>query len=133
MGELSKNWITKPEPITDETLRYFPLTPRFAINEQHGLGPGEIRLIDDCEIIELWKTLEVFETSVPDSTNVALTIARTHSLTWRQLTLQLVIVDFSQAYKHIGIDQKPTLLRTHRATFAYGHTDALQTKHTTIR
>ena len=105
MAELSRNWITTPGPITDETLRDFPLTPRFAIAENHGLGREKIRLIDDCKISELNKTLEMFETSVPDSLNVALTMARTHSMTWRQLTLQLVIVDFSHAYKHIGIDQ----------------------------
>ena len=105
MDELSKNWITTPAEITDDVLREIPLTPRFAIREQHGLGPEKIRLIDDCKISDLNKTLELFETSVPDSLNVALSMARTHSLTWRQLTLQLVIVDFSHAYKHIGIDQ----------------------------
>ena len=106
MGELAKNWITTPKPIADEVLRELPLTPRFCITEQHGLGPEKIRLINDCEISEINKTLELYETSAPDSLNVALSMARIHSLSWKQLTLQLVIVDFSHAYKHIGIDHR---------------------------
>ena len=105
MDELAKNWITTPEVTTEQVLRDVPLTPRFCIKEQHGHGVGEVRLIDDCKISEINKTLELFETSVPDSLNVAISMARIHSLSWKQLTLQLVIVDFSHAYKHIGIGQ----------------------------
>ena len=106
MGELAKNWISTPQTITDEVLRELPLTPRFCIKE----GAGKIRLIDDCKISEINKTLELFEASIPDSPNVALSMARILSLSWKQLTLQLVIVDFSHAYKHIGIDQAQNAL-----------------------
>ena len=102
----------KTGTITDETLRNSPLTQRFAINEQHGLGAEKIRPADYIEITELRKTLELRETSVRDSLNVALSIARTHSTTWKQLTLQLAIVGFIHAYKHIGIDH---------AQHAYAH------------
>ena len=91
-------------PITNEALREIPPTPRFCIKEQHGNWPEKYRLIDDCKIRRINETLDLAETSVPDSLNVAFTMARTHALSWKQLILQLVIVDFSHAYKHIGVD-----------------------------
>ena len=47
LTEVESGWITEPIDVTDTMLRTIPLTPRYAISEQHGNNPQKIRMIDD--------------------------------------------------------------------------------------
>ena len=102
-AEVSRGWVSAPQPITPDILRTLPLTPRFCILEDHGSGPKH-RLIDDYKMSGINDTLELEDTSVPQSLNTAYAMARTYGLAGCQLQLLVTIVDFAHAYKHVGID-----------------------------
>ena len=100
----TENWITAPTPIAPDVIRSLPPTQRFGIREQHGNGPGKLRLADDYKISGINDALGMLETSRPDSIDVALAMGSTPGLSRGQTSLEMIAKDFSRAHKHIGID-----------------------------
>ena len=73
--EVDQWWITEPAELTDTIARTIPLTPRYAINEQHGNQQAKIRLIGDFRASEINSIVETEDTDVPDSLDAFVAVA----------------------------------------------------------
>ena len=104
-----KGWVSTPQPVTEEMINSIPLSPRLAIEEQHGTATEKkIRLIDDFKRSEVNSLLKLHDASVPNTLDTMFAVARAFDLSWPSVAIMLTILDFAQAYKHIGVDAKST-------------------------
>ena len=103
MAEVKKGWLAPPRPITPEILQNTPLTPRFAIREQHGDQAEKIRLIDDFKASGLNLTLDMSDTCIPDALDSAITICRQFGVESPGQQLNIFTVDFKHAYKNVAV------------------------------
>ena len=108
LNEVQKGWVSTPEPISAKTIETIPLSPRFAIWEQHGAQKRKIRLIDDFKRSQVNALLHLKDTSIPNTLDTMFAMARAFALSWPLVTLMLTIMDFAHAYKHIGLDPNST-------------------------
>ena len=78
--------------------------PRFAIREQHGsAAEKKIRLIVDFERSEMNSLLKLHDSIVHNTLGAMFAMARAFARTSPNAILMLTIMDFANAYKHIGV------------------------------
>ena len=83
MGEVEKGWVSTPKPITDGIINPIPLSPRFAIEEQHGnAAQKKIRLICDFKRSEFNSLLKLRDASAPNTLDTAFAVARAFPPSW---------------------------------------------------
>ena len=101
--EASMGWVTQPVPLDDIVLDRIPLSPRFAIEEQHGAGKLKVRVIDDFKASQVNDLLGMVDTSVPETLDVFLAMLLTQGHHNPTADLSAFSVDFAHAYKQVGI------------------------------
>ena len=92
-----------PTPVTEAAICSIPLSPRFAIEEQHGGSKKKIRVIDDLQASKVNDFLGLVDTNIPQNLDTLLGMALTHTLVGTRRDLHLFSVDFAHAYKHVGV------------------------------
>ena len=97
--------MTEPVDITDELARTVPLTPRYAIKEQHGDQKQKIRLIDDFRASAVNAIVATDDTNVPENLDVFFSITSFLRLAAPGCLLKCATLDFSHAYKHVPIQE----------------------------
>ena len=75
LAEVEKGRATHPVDLTDEMLTTLPLTPRYAIKEQHGLQGQKIRLIDDFRASAINAIIQTDDTNIPDTLDIMISTA----------------------------------------------------------
>ena len=101
--EVEKGWLSEPTPVTEAAINSIPLTPRFAVEEEHGGGPKKIRAIDDLKASMVNDLLGLVDTSIPQNLDTFLGVALTHAEVGSSTELRAFSVDFAHAYKHVGV------------------------------
>ena len=103
MLEVEKGRVTEPIDVTDAMLRTVPLTPRYAILEQHGNAEPEIRLIDDFRASAVNAIAECDDTNVPDNLDVFFAISAYLALVKPGRDTKCATADTAHAYKHVPL------------------------------
>ena len=106
LTEVREGWITEPVDLTEFDRKNVPLTPRYAINEQHGLQKPKIRLIDDFRASGINAIVETEDTNVPDNLDAGVAIASYFKLVSPECQLMCATLDF-----RIGRSQHRGILR----------------------
>ena len=108
LTEIENGWITPPTDLDETLARTVPLTPRYAIQEQHGNQHAKIRLIDDFRASAINAIVEMGDTDIPESLDTFIALATYFKLIAPGCELQGATLDFAHAYKHVPIqeDQK---------------------------
>ena len=75
LTEVNEGWATIPTDLAEIAKTTIPLTPRYAIQEQHGTQRPKIRLIDDFRASAVNAIIETEDTNIPDSLDVFIAIA----------------------------------------------------------
>lgn len=65
-AEAEKGCVTAPQPLTRSVIDAMPLTPMYAILEQHGDQSGKIRLVGDFRAPGINSILTTQDTSMPE-------------------------------------------------------------------
>ena len=99
LEEASKGRISQPVPATSDVLDNAPLSPMFAIEEEHGGWETKLRVIDDFKASQVNDLLELSETCVPDSLDVALAMLAMQAKLQPGAPIRIFSVDFAHAYK----------------------------------
>ena len=88
-------------------IRTVPLSPRFAIREQHGASAKQkSRLIEDFEISEANSQRKLADTSTPNALGAMFAMARAFAISRPRVILMLIIMDFAHAYNLIGLGRE---------------------------
>ena len=103
LEEVEKGWISQPAPVSEDVIRSIPLSPRFAIEEQHGEWSKKVRVIDDFKASMVNDLLGLVDTNIPQNLATLLGMALTHAQFRDRQNLQVFSLDFSNAYKHVGV------------------------------
>ena len=108
LKEVTAGWVTEPRDLTDEIAGILPLTPRYAIQEQHGLQESKIRMIDDFRASAVNAIVSTDDTNIPENLDVFAAIACYTKLVAPGCEVLCATLDFAHAYKHVPIheDQK---------------------------
>ena len=101
LAEVERGWVTPPIPLTDQIASTLPLTPRFALSEQHGLQERKIRVVDDFKASGINDLLSTVDTAIPDTLDAFLAMSTYFSLVKKEPELLAFAADFSHAYKHV--------------------------------
>ena len=97
LKEASRGRISTPVPITAEVCRSLPLTPRFALEEEHGLNPEpQIRLIGDFKASGVNSLLSSADTCVPQGLDVFFSMVSFYKLIDSEIDLRTSAEDFSR-------------------------------------
>ena len=72
---VNAGWVTEPIDLTEFNKTSTPLTPRYAIREQHGNQPSKVRLIDDFRASWVNAIIETEDTNIPDSLDAFIAVA----------------------------------------------------------
>ena len=105
LDEVTAGWVTDPIELTEDLARTVPLTPRYAISEQHGAQKREIRLIDDFRASGVNAIVTTDDTNIPENLDVFFAITSFLRLAAPGCHLKCATLDFSHAYKHIPIQE----------------------------
>ena len=103
MAEVEVGWITPPVDLTDAMLATLPLTPRYAIKEQHSNQDPKFRLIDDFRASDINAIIQTEDTNIPDTLDVMIALASCFALISPGCNLLRASADFAHAYKHVPI------------------------------
>ena len=104
LKEAERGWISRPVPITTEVMQSLPLTPRFALVEEHGLDTEpKIRLIDDFKASGVNSLLASLDTCVPQGLDVFFSAISFFKLLDPNVELNTFTEDFSHACKTVGL------------------------------
>ena len=98
-------------PLTQETAEATQLTPRFAIPQRRADGSTKIWAIEDLRASAVNKTLSMRDTAVSDSLDVFFATAAYYRAILPECDLMAASVDFSDAYKNVGIFSGQEALR----------------------
>ena len=101
--ETEAGWLTEPVDVTPAMMGAVPLTPRYAISEQHGNSARKIRLIDDFRASGINSIITTEDANIPDALDVFMAIASYFALAVPGCDLLCATADFAHAYKHIPI------------------------------
>ena len=104
MEEVKAGWLSEPIPLSQADPKW-PLTPRYAQEEQHGNQAKKIRLIDDFRASGLNNTVSANDTNIPDGLDSFVAICSNYQRMLQGRTLMACSVDFSHAYKHVPLLQ----------------------------
>ena len=102
MKEVEAGWITTPVPVSTAP-PMVPITPRYAIPEQHGNYAEKVRLIDDFRASGVNSTVSVADTCVPDGLDSLLAMCTNYQRLLVGRRVLVCSVDFSHAYKNIPL------------------------------
>ena len=105
LEEVTAGWVTDPIDLTEDLARTIPLTPRYAIKEQHGTQKQKIRLIDDFRASGVNAIVETDDTNIPENLDVFFAISSFLRLAAPGCNLKCATLDFSHAYKHVPIQE----------------------------
>ena len=94
LAEVRAGWVTEPIDLNDALAGSTPLTPRFAIREQHGEQKPKIRLIDDFRASEINAIVETVDTNIPDSLDVFTALTSYFKLVAPECQLMCSTMDF---------------------------------------
>ena len=103
MREVTKSWATQPVPAPGAILNDTPLPRRFAIEEERGGQGTRIRVIDDFEASRVNDLLSVDDAAAPQNLDVFFGMASMFAQLGCARPLKACVMDFAQAYKHVGI------------------------------
>ena len=92
-----------PTDESDTALRTVPLTPRYAIIEQHGNADAKIRLIDYFRASGINAIVESGDTNIPENSDVFIAISSYLALVSPGCVLWCATADFPNAYKRVPI------------------------------
>ena len=101
--EASKGWLAEPVPVAEAAISSIPLTPRFAIWEQHGDSARKIRVVDDAKASRAYDLLGLVDTSIPQNLDTVMGMASIYAHLGNKRKLHAFSVDFANAYKHVGV------------------------------
>ena len=104
MKEVEAGWVSVPIPLSQAD-PLWPLTPRYALEEQHGTQAKKIRLIDDFRASGLNNTVTVNDTNIPDGLDSFIATCSAYQRMLEGRTLLACSVDFAHAYKHVPLLQ----------------------------
>ena len=78
---VEKSWVSTPQTITEDIINSSPISPRFAIEEQHGnAAKKKIRLVDDFKRPDVNPLLKLRDASVPNTIDTMSAMARAFAL-----------------------------------------------------
>ena len=103
LGEAAHGWVTTPVPVTENVIGNFPLSPRFAQEENRGNQGKKIRIIGDFKASKVNDLLGLSDTSVPETLDVFLSMLLLNGHFRPHAEIVAFSMDFSHAYNHIGI------------------------------
>ena len=102
MKEVKDGWVTEPVPLSAVGAKR-PLTPRYAIPEEHWGVPEKIRLVDDFLASGLNDTVSASDTSIPQGLGGFLAMCSSYQRLLNGRELLACSVDFAHAYKHVPL------------------------------
>ena len=103
--EVTAGWVTDPVDLTEDFAKTIPLTPRYAIKEQHGTQKQKIRLIDDFRASGANAIVGTDDTNIPENLDVFFAISPFLRLAAPGCNIKCATLDFPHAYKHVPIQE----------------------------
>ena len=116
LTEVNAGWMTEPIELTELAKTTTPLTPRYAIKEQHGEQLPEIRPIGDFRPSTINAIIETDDTNIPDSLDAFIAISSYFKILAPSFQLMCATMDFD----HRGGSK--LFFRTIPKFFAYNNT-----------
>ena len=107
--QVGKGRVSNPESSTDLIIELAPLYHRFAIwGRRWDSATRKIRLVDGFERPGVNRILKLRGPTIPKSLDTTSAMAMTSALSWTDITIMLTVMDFANAYRHIGPGRNST-------------------------
>ena len=104
-SDVAAGWVTDPTDLDDVLAKTTPLTPRYAIYEQHGNHSSKVRLLDDFLASAVDVIAETDDSKVPGNLGVFVVISPYYKLLASGRKLICATSDLAHAYNRVPIQE----------------------------